>query len=129
MTQPSIKIPSQTTAELYDLVGECNINLVKTEQEIYQLEEQLKHPLFDDQDFAEGIRKSLREKRVVLHDLTTTIIRTRRTICTRLELDIEQMQKQLVVQPLGIQSEHTRHSIDALKKEVERLKKLTDAQD
>jgi chemotaxis protein histidine kinase CheA len=129
MTQSSVKIPSQTTEELYDLVGECNINIVKTEQEVYQLEEQLKRPLFEEPDFMNDIRRSLREKRVLIHDLNTTIIRTRRTIWARLELDINQMEQQLTIQPLGIQSEHTRHSIDTLRKEVQRLKKLTDAQD
>lgn len=82
--------------QLYDMIGKLNKRIVENQQKIYDLEDALRSALnIDEPENEIAIHQSMRELRKEMEDATGEIKNIRKVIISRLELEVEEMERKV----------------------------------
>lgn len=112
-----------TKAEMYNEIGKLNLQIVKLDQDIIELEHQVSK-LGDDPEFQMATQQSLREARQFKEQLDNDVRRIRKTILGRMEIEVEHLERNSQTEPMK-EKLSMLGAASFLKKEIETLKLLT----
>jgi hypothetical protein len=121
MTTTEITAP--TKADLYNEIGKLNIEIVKIDEQILNLEYNL-DTLVDEPEFQIATQQSLREARKLKEILDASVKRIRKTLLGRLEIEVESLEKAASTDPIK-EKISILSVLATLNKEVATLSKLT----
>lgn len=115
-----------TKEQLYNQIGQCNLKILQMEHRIPELEDMLNNPIMQEEpENAIAIQQSLRESRNELEELQHQVLKCRRTLIGRLEIELERVNRDIATaHPNWNEGEQVKYEIE---KELHTLRKLVTA--